>query len=88
MHLRVAEAGFTVVAAAGIVSSLLHGVPAGTWVPGLFLLLKGVAFFYLVCMLPIGRDDVVHAGSVVLAASAMLLLVGAAFSTSRAFNRC
>ena len=43
---------------AGVLSSLLNGVPAPIWVVALALMIKGFAFFYLVVSLPIDTDDV------------------------------
>ena len=53
----VREAALGVLVAAGVVSSLVAGVPATIWIPGLGLLLKGFAFFYLVLSLPLRAEE-------------------------------
>lgn len=53
----VREAALGVMVAAGVVSSLVAGVPATIWIPGLGLLLKGFAFFYLVLSLPLRTEE-------------------------------
>ena len=53
----VREAALGVLVAAGVVSSLVAGVPASIWIPGLGLLLKGFAFFYLVLSLPLRAEE-------------------------------
>lgn len=52
------EAGLAVLVLAGITSSLVADVPAVIWLPGLGLLLKGFAFFYLVLLLPLQIEEV------------------------------
>jgi hypothetical protein len=42
---------------AGIASSLAASVPASIWIPGLGLLLKGFAFFYVVIALPLRLEE-------------------------------
>jgi hypothetical protein len=53
----VREAALGVLVIAGIVSSLAAEVPASIWIPGLGLLLKGFAFFYLVLVLPLRLEE-------------------------------
>lgn len=53
----VREAALGVLVVAGVVSSLAAGVPASIWIPGLGLLLKGFAFFYLVLVLPLRLEE-------------------------------
>ena len=60
------EGAVLVLALAGILSSLFNGVPLVTWLPGLFLLLKGVAFFELVRFMRLTPADAERMGIVVL----------------------
>ena len=60
------EASLLILAFAAVGSSLLNQVPLTTWVPGLLLLLKGIAFFYLVRWLRVSPEQAVVAGTVVL----------------------
>lgn len=73
----VAEWAIAVVVAAGVASSLIAHVPADIWIPGLLLLLKGVAFFYLVAYLPLRRTDVLRVGLVILGGAVIILALGA-----------
>jgi hypothetical protein len=56
-RLGAAEIGLAALVAGGIASSLLAGVPPGVAGPGLALMLKGFAFFYLVQALRVTGDD-------------------------------
>lgn len=76
LHLGSAEWGILVVAASGVVSSLLEAVPTGTWFVGLLLLLKGAMFFYLVAWLRLSRSDVERVGVVVAAVAFVILGLG------------
>ena len=53
----VREVALGVLVVAGVVSSLAAEVPASIWIPGLGLLLKGFAFFYLVLLLPLRLEE-------------------------------
>lgn len=70
------EAGVLVLAAAGIVSSLVNGVPIQIWPAALFLLLKGIAFFGLVRLLPLRVPDVERLGVATLMIAAIVCLLG------------
>ncbi|HEX7173447.1 MAG TPA: hypothetical protein VF365_12675 [Candidatus Limnocylindria bacterium] len=60
------EGAILVLAIAGILSSVINGVPIVTWVAGLFLLLKGVAFFELVRFMRLTSADAERMGIVML----------------------
>lgn len=51
------EAGLAALLIAGIASSLVNGVPAVVWVPGLVLFGKGIGLFYLVLALRPSADE-------------------------------
>lgn len=70
------ELSVIVLALAGIGSSLLNGVPLQTWVPGLFLLLKGILFFALVRLMPLTEADVERLGVALLVVAAVIGLSG------------
>jgi len=70
------EVALSVAAGAGIVSSLASGVPADTWVAGLFLLTKGVAFFYAVSWVKLDVREVERAGAAILVAAVVILALG------------
>ncbi len=77
LQMGVGEWAIVVVAVAGVASSLGARAPAPIWVPGLFLLLKGVAFFYLASWLPLRSDAVGRVGLVMLASILLILALGA-----------
>lgn len=66
------EGAIVVLALAGVLSSLINGVPFVTWAAGLFLLLKGVAFFELTRLLRLTPVDAVRMGIVVLLVAAVI----------------
>jgi hypothetical protein len=70
------EAGILVLAVAGILSSLVNGVPIATWTAGLFLLLKGVAFFALLRLLPFRAVEAEQIGVAMLAVAGIIGLLG------------
>ena len=51
------EGALGVVVIAGILSSMIHGVPGSIWLPALALLLKAFAFFYVVLALRVDERD-------------------------------
>jgi hypothetical protein len=61
---------------AGIVSSLVQAVPAHVWIPGLALLAKTFAFFYLVISLPVSADELRRASIVGLGVALVILGIG------------
>ena len=61
---------------AGVASSLLNAVPAGVWLPGGILLVKGIAFFYLVVSLRVGEGDLRRAAVVVGSIGAVIVVIG------------
>ena len=73
----VGEWAIALVALAGVASSLVADEPAWIWIPGLLLMLKGVAFFYLVSWLPLRREGVGRVGLIMLAAILLILALGA-----------
>jgi hypothetical protein len=77
LRIGVAEWALVAVVTTGVASSLVAGVPADVWVPGLLLLLKGVAFFYLVSWLPLRQEQVLRVGGVILGAAIIILALGA-----------
>ena len=70
------EVALGVAVGAGVVSSLASGVPADIWLPGLFLLVKGVAFFYAVSWLRLDVADVDRVGAVMLVVAGVILGLG------------
>jgi hypothetical protein len=70
------ELSVLALAVAGVLSSLLNGVPLQTWTAGLFLLLKGIAFFGLVRLLPLRVADVERLGVSVLVVAAAIAALG------------
>lgn len=61
---------------AGIASSLLNGVPATVWVPGLALVVKGMAIFYVAMMLEISLHDLRWACGLFLGLGIVVLIAG------------
>lgn len=60
------EGALLVLAVTAILSSVINGVPIVTWMAGLFLLVKGVAFFELVRFMRISLADAERLGIVML----------------------
>src|SRR5688572_4489616 len=60
------EGAVAVLAVAGVLSSLINGVPFITWTAGLFLLLKGIAFFELARLMRLTPADAERMGIVML----------------------
>ncbi|HEX2767071.1 MAG TPA: hypothetical protein VHR55_10615 [Candidatus Limnocylindria bacterium] len=56
-RLGLREAGLAVFLVAALASTFLNAVPINVWLPGLVLLAKGVAFFYLVVSLRFDADE-------------------------------
>ena len=71
---RAAAAGALVVA--GILSSLVNGVPPSIWIIGLALLTKGLVFFYLVTALRVDADDISRVMVAALAIGLVLTAIG------------
>ena len=76
-RLGLAETGLAVFLAAGIVSSLVNGVPASVVGPGLVLLLKGFVFFYLVASMRLEVEDVRRMALPILAVTMLVTAIGA-----------
>ncbi len=74
--LALPELGLLVVLAAGIASSLANDVPVSTWVLGLALLAKGVAFFYLVWLLNFDAAEIRRLAVGVLAVALPIIAIG------------
>ena len=70
------EAALGVLFGAGIVSSLTNAVPLEVWVPGVVLLGKGFAFFYLVSSLEVRGAEVRRLGAATLAIGLFILALG------------
>ena len=70
------EGAVAIVVAAGILSSLLGSVPAETWIPGLLLLIKGIAFFYAVSWLRLEVAEVEGVGVLLLGVASVVLFLG------------
>ncbi len=82
------EAAVVVLVLAGVASSLVNGIPLQIWLPGLVLMGKGIAVFYIVLMLDVKREDlrwgamlVLVVGLVVLALGGIELVAPAAFAS-------
>ena len=71
---RAAAAGALVVA--GILSSLVNGVPPSIWIIAGALLIKGFVFFYLVTSLRVDADDIGRVMGAALAVGLVLMAVG------------
>ena len=61
---------------AGVVSSLVHAVPAHVWIPGLALVAKAFVFLYLVISMPVSVDEVRRMSTVALGIALVILLIG------------
>lgn len=70
------EASLLVLIGAGVASSLVQGVPLTTWLAGLFLLVKGVASFFLVSLLRLTAADVERVGLAMLVVAGSIGLLG------------
>lgn len=70
------EASLVGIVTLALVSSLANDVPVRLWAPGLVLLLKGLAFFYVVLHQRITERDVRSVATVVVAMSIGLLVGG------------
>jgi hypothetical protein len=70
------EAALGVMFAAGVASSLLNGVSATIWVPGLGLLAKGFAFFYVTKALRVDVSALQRITGVAFAVGIAVVLVG------------
>lgn len=67
------EGALVLLLASAVLSSLVAAVPPDIWLPGTFLLLKGIAFFYLVSWL---RVDVVEAERIGVAVIGAAVVIG------------
>ena len=70
------ETSLAVLVAVAILSSVANAVPIVTWVAGLFLLLKGIGFFYLVRLLRLRPADAERMGLVVLVVAGAICALG------------
>ena len=61
---------------AGVVSSLVHAVPAHVWIPGLALVAKAFVFLYLVISMPVSVDEVRRMSTVALGVALVILGIG------------
>lgn len=73
----VREAGVLLIIVAAVASSLINGVAPMIWIPGLVLLAKGFALFYVARLLPVGVLQVRWAMRVVLGVGVVVLVLGA-----------
>ncbi|MDQ4035135.1 MAG: O-antigen ligase family protein [Chloroflexota bacterium] len=88
LHLGVAEIAMCVVVGSGVLSSLVEAVPLDIWLLGLLLLLKGVAFYYLVSWLRLTMADVERVAIVVVGVALVILILGfLEFRDPAAFQR-
>ena len=60
------EGGIALFVAAGVVASILNGVPLGIWAPALVLVMKPIVVFYVAMATPIDRASFVAAARAVL----------------------
>jgi hypothetical protein len=72
----VTELGLIAFIVAGVASSLLNDVPAFIWIPGLVLVGKGVAFFYVVRWLDLDLGEIRRLGGSVLIIGLAITLIG------------
>ena len=70
------EAALAGLFGAGVLSSLVNGVPASIWISALALMAKGFAFFYLVTSLPIGIDDMRRLMGSLFAIGMVIIAIG------------
>jgi hypothetical protein len=70
------EAALGLLLLAGVASSLLNAVPASVWIPGAVLLVKGIAFFYLVVSLKVDESDLRRTAVVVGSIGAVIVAIG------------
>lgn len=70
------EVSLAVLVAMAVLSSVANAVPLVTWVAGLFLLLKGIAFFYLARLLGLRPADAERMGLVVLLVAGAICALG------------
>ena len=59
-----------------VISSLVNRVPADIWLPGLVLMGKGIAFFYVALMQDVSEVNLRPAGRVVLGVATAALVLG------------
>jgi hypothetical protein len=76
LRLGMLEAAVLGLVAAGVLSSLANAVPIETWAPALFLLLKGMAFFVLVRLLPLRLMDAERLGVAILIVAGIVSMLG------------
>jgi hypothetical protein len=72
----VREAAVASLVAAGVLSSLLNGVAVSIWVPGVVLLGKGIAVFYIALWLNVRPVDVRWVAKLVLGVGIVVLALG------------
>ncbi len=81
----ISELGLLVLIFAGLASSLRSDVPAGTWVPGLLLLGKGVLTFYIVRCLDLDQGEIGRLGGPVLIIGIAITAIGLVQSVNPAW---
>lgn len=72
----IAEAGLAVLLVAAVASTIVAEVPARVALPGMALLAKGFAFFYLVSSLRLGGGDLRRVTAPIFVVAMMIALVG------------
>jgi hypothetical protein len=72
----VRDGAFAIVVALAVISSLANGVPTGTWLVSLVLLVKGFAFLHVVLWHDWSTDDVRRAMAAVFAFAIPILALG------------
>jgi hypothetical protein len=70
------EGAMTIVVVLAVASSLVNGVPPGTWLPGLLLLVKVVAFLYLVMWHEFTSADIRQFGVALLSFGVVITSLG------------
>ena len=74
---RLREGALGVLLVCGLASSVANGVPPGVWLPGLALLAKGFAFFYLVLSLRVRTDELTQVTRTFFVVGAVIVIIGA-----------
>lgn len=70
------EGALALAVGAGVVSSVAGSVPLDTWIPAMFLFVKGIAFFYAVTWLQLDVDEVEQAGAAILLFAGLVFILG------------
>ncbi len=76
VRLGAMEVSLLILIAAGVASSLVNLVPPAIWIAAELLLLKAIAFFYIVSWMRIGQDDAMRLGTAIMAVAVVIGALG------------